>query len=463
MPKSLRGYLDELRRVSPEDVLHVEKMVRPHNFDVTAILEHLTLKQRFPAAMFLKTENLMGEESRFPIVSNLFATRERCARALDFSPEQAKMDLSLEYARLEREKVAPVTIEAREAPVKQEVLTGSDADIRILPIVRHYEMDVAPVLTMALVMKDPDEGFYDISFIKTFYKDDPHHTGVSIHTPHLMRIARKYEERGQAAPIVAILGHHPAFYFGALALSPWGSDDYHTVGSFLHEPVRLVPSETWGKDFLVPADAEILIEGEVLPGAKEVVDPFGEVTRHYQAQCIRQAMEVKAITFRRNAIMQDIFSGHQEHWNLGCIPKEGSMFNSLQRKHGGIKAICLPHSGCSRLACYISIKKEREGIAKRIAMSALDEAYFFNWVVMVDEDIDVFNEQDVLWSVFTNVDPTRDVDVIRNAYNLFTTAMQYQKVIIDATRPLDVPFPQQIKVPDAAMKRIRLEDFMEGI
>jgi len=374
------------------------------------------------------------------------------------------MELSLEYARLERQKIQPLTLSDGAAPAQQVAYTGKDVDIRILPIVRHYEMDLSPVLTMACVMKDPDDGFYNVSFVKVFYFERPDYCGISIHPgTHLGRILEKYTVRNQPAPFVAVLGHHPAFYLGSLALSPFGANDYEVVGSFLGEPCRLAPSLTWGSDFLVPADAEILLEGEVPPGSKEVVDPFGEVTRHYQAQCIRQGLQLKAITHRRDAVMQDVFSGHQEHWNLGGVPKEGTMFNTLQRQHGCIKAVHLPHSGCCRFSAYISIKKEREGIAKRVAMGALMESNFFNVVVVVDEDIDVFNEQDVLWSVITNMDPSHDVDLLKNHYNLFTTNMQYQKLIIDATRPLDKPFPLMLKVPDAAMKRIRLEDFMEGV
>jgi 3-polyprenyl-4-hydroxybenzoate decarboxylase len=81
--------------------------------------------------------------------------------------------------------------------------------------------------------------------------------------------------------------------------------------------------------------------------------------------------------------------------------------------------------------------------------------------VLVDKDIDVFNEQDVLWAMMTNVDPKRDVDTIQNAYNLFDTAAGYTKLIIDATRPLDRPFPQMLKVPDDAMNRIDIDEWIE--
>jgi len=459
MPKDLHSFLDELRALGQEELYEVDRPVRPADFDVTAILEHLTLEKRYPSLLFCDLQDLRGQRSRFPLATNLFATRARCARALGLPPERDKMELSLAYADLERQRVPAVTIPAGEAPVHDTVLMGEQADLAILPIVRHFEMDLGPVLTMATIMKDPDEGFYDLTFIKQFYKDQPRRGGLTIHSPHHLRILKKYEERGQAAPVVNVLGHHPAFFLGSLALSPWGTNDYDVIGAFLGEPVRLTASATWGSDFLVPADAEILIEGVIPPGEKEICDPFGEVTRHYQPQGLKQAFEVAAITHRRDAIMQDVFSGHEEHWFLGSIPKEGSMFNSLQRQHGCIKAVHLPNSGAARLTAYVSIKKEREGIAKRVGMSALMESWQFNWAVIVDEDIDVFDEQEVLWAVYTNTDPSRDVDVLKNQYNIFHSAAGHQKVIIDATKPLDTVFPEKIKVPDTAMARIKLSDY----
>jgi UbiD family decarboxylase len=311
-------------------------------------------------------------------------------------------------------------------------------------------------------MKDPDTGIYDVSFVKGFPKGT-RRAGVSIHSPHLDRILAKYEGRGERAPYVQIIGHHPAFYLGALALTLYDVDDYATLGSFLGEPLRLVPSETWGHEFLIPADAEIVIEGEIPPGERTVVDPFGEVTRLYQAQCLRPVLEITALTHRRGAWYQDIFSGHQGHWNLGAIPKEGSVYNSLQRRFGNIEAVHLPYSGCGRLACYVSIHKLREGQGKEVAIATLPESWTFEVVIVVDADVDVFNERDVLWAVYTYMDPLRDLDIIHNfTTNVFTSAMQNQKILIDATKPLDVAFPERFRMPPDVMRRIKLDEWIEA-
>jgi 2,5-furandicarboxylate decarboxylase 1 len=461
--KSLRDFLAQLREDGPIDLVEVKRQIRPDQFEVTAILEHLDRSRRYPTVVFTNPTNLLGERSRFPIVSNVFATREHCALALGLDPRRPGMELSLGYSALERRQIEPIVVSRDEAPVKEQLLVGDQADIRILPIVRHYEMDLGPVLTMAQVMPGLDGSFEDVSFVKAFYKNDPRRMVVSIHTPHLERILAEYERRGEPAPIVNILGHHPAFYLGALALAPYANSDYAGIGSFLAEPLRLVPSETWGERVMVPADAEIIIEGEIPPGERGIADPFGEVTRLYQAQCLRPICNVRAITFRQDAIMQDVFSGHQGHWNLGALPKEGSVYNALQRKFGNIKAVHLPYSGCARLACYVSVRKSRPGQPKEIGLFALTESWTFQTVVVVDDDIDVFNEADVLWAIHTYVNPDRDVDLIKNVgESIFTTALRRGKVIIDATRPSEVAFPDRFKVPDEVMERVRLEDWIEG-
>jgi 2,5-furandicarboxylate decarboxylase 1 len=460
MPKTLSSFLNEIAEV-PGELLRVSREINPDAFEVTAILEQLDQKEDLSSVLFEQPLNLKGVPAGIQLVSNVFGTRERIARAIGHPVDQTKLELSLEMARRDREKIPPVKCNDA-VPVQEQVFVGEDADVANLPVVRHYEKDLGPVMTMVIALRDPDEGFYELSFAKTFYKDAPRRMGASMHSTHLARVLARYRELGKPAPVMSILGHHPAFSLGVLAATPFGNDDYDTIGGFMDEPLRLAPSVTYGEDFLIPADAEIIIEGEVPPDEEEVVDPFGEVTRFYQAQCIRQAFNVKAITMRKNPVMQDIFSGHRGHWNLGAIPKEGSIYNTLQTRFGNIKAVHMPQSLCARLGCYISMKKTREGIAKQVGHAALLESSFLQYVIVVDEDIDVFNEKDVLWAAASYTDPSEDVDLLKNSWTLFNLAAGYQKVVIDATKPLNYPFPERFKVPDDVMSAIKLEDWIDG-
>jgi 2,5-furandicarboxylate decarboxylase 1 len=461
--KDLHSFLKTLQAEHPSSLVHIDKPIDPANFDATAILEHLNKRGRRPLAVFEHAKNLLGEDSGIPLVMNVFAERERCAVALGMSPEDAGLPLSLEYSKLGERAVAPVVISASEAPVKEVVFRGDDIDTRRLPAVIHSEGDYGPCLTMTLAVKDPETGAYNASFIKAFYDFEDHQRlRVTIHSPDSERALAYYEERNLPMPIVAVLGHHPAFYLGTMGLTPYEADDYHTIGGYLGEPLRLVPSETWGEDFMVPADAEILIEGEIPPGVRMIADPFGDITRQYQAQTLRPVMNITAITQRRDAYMQDVFAGHHDHFTAGQIPKEGTIYNSLRQRFGDIiSAVHMPYSGCGRLLCYVSIRKSKEGQAKSVALATLLESWTLSAVVVVDDVIDVFDEADVVWAALVNVDPSRDVDMVHNIPRLFTTEMRTDKVVIDATRPLDKTIPEMNRVPQDALDRIDLADYLK--
>ena len=462
MAKNLQSFLADLERDHPDDMVRVEKTVDPTKHEITAVMELLNKRGERPLGIFQHPLNVDGSESDIPVLINAFGTRERCAYALGVPRDQSKLPLALAFSEMGHHPIKPVVIASQEAPCKEVVLTGDDIDTRKLPIVTHSEGDYGPCLTMTLAVKDPESGSYNVAFIKAFYDYEDHQRlRITIHSTDSERALAYYESRNLPMPIVAILGHHPGFYLGSMGLTAYESDDYTTIGGYLGEPVRLVPSQTWGDDFMVPADAEIIIEGVVPPGVRMIADPFGDITRQYQAQTLRPVMNITAITRRKNAILQDIFAGHHDHITVGQIPKEGTLYNTLRAKFGDIiSAVHMPYSGCGRLLVYISIKKTREGQGKAVALTAIQESWTFQTVVVVDDVIDVFDEADVVWATLVNVDPSRDVDVIHNIPTVFTTSQGYRKVLIDATRPFDKTIPEMNRVPQDAMDRINLDDYI---
>lgn len=458
--KDLAGYLDTIRD-DPETCRTVSRTVNPMDFDVTAILEHLDRSGQYPTVIFENPLDVHGDPSQFPIVANLWATRERCADAVGLAREDSGRMLGVKFAEMVGRRTEPVVVD--DAPVQANVWRGADADLWRLPVVRHSEMDLGGVLTMALAMHAPGEDFYNITFVKQFAESSDG-GGVTIHSADMSRMLREWERRGETIPVINILGHHPAFWAGTLNNTPYGDNEYATAGGFLGEPVRLAPSVTWGRDFLVPADAEIIIEGEIVPGEKTLVDPFGEISRQYQPQELAPMMRVKAITHRDGAVMQDIFSGHREHMLLGSIPREGTIYRHLSEKIGTVTAVNMPFSGCGRYSVYISIKKGNEYQAKLAALQAAAHVPNLQIIVVVDDDIDVFNEEDVLWAVNTYVDPARDIDTISNLRPpTDPRGLGSTRVLIDATRPTHIAFPTRLRVPVDAMARIVLEDWLDQV
>ncbi len=450
-PASLRAYLARLEQDHPEWVVHVVKPVDPARFEVTAVLQQLEDRSRFPLVVFDQPLNLRGQPSRFPLVTNIYATRERCAVALGLRPDQAYLDLSLEYARREALRVPPMLVSAAEAPVKNVVRAGGDVDLREFPVVRHHRMDAGPYLDMASVMRDPDSGAYNVAFLRNQCKG-PRKLGIHMSPRHNWQIARKHEEAGRPTPVAIVVSHHPAFYIGALNVSPFGEDDYAIIGAIAGCPLRLTPSETWGEDFLVPADADIVIEGEIPPGVREVEGPFGEFPGTYGPQRVRWVVDVTAVTYRADAIYQDIFVGHRDNWVLGSFPKEGSIFNRIKGVVPTVRAVHMPASGVGRFHCYISIDKKVDGESKQAALIALGAVDFVKHVFVVDADVNVYREEEVLWAVATRVQADQDVDIIKNVKGATLDPSQTDdimgaKMIVDATKPVRRPFEARIEVP----------------
>ena len=325
-------------------------------------------------------------------------------------------------------------------------------------------MDPAPYIDMTPVMKDPDGGFYNAAFMRNMGKG-PRRLGLHMSPRHNWQIHRKYETKNKPTPVAIVISHHPAFFLGALNVSPFGVDDYARIGAIMGESLRLTPSEPWGKKFMVPADAEMVIEGHVLPNVKEAEGPFGEFTGYYGPQRLRNIIEVTAITHRRDAIFQHIFTGHRDTWVVGGIPKEGSLFNLIRGIVPTTQAVHFPMSGCCRFNCYISIDKMVDGETKQAALVALGGCDFVKHVVVVDADVNIYNEEEVMWAVATRVQADQDVDIIKNVKGNTLDPSQTDnimgaKMIIDATRPAQRPFEARVEVPKKALDSTRLEDFI---
>ena len=319
---SLRDFLNLLEKDFPNEMIRISRPVDPARFEVSAVLKHLENLGKFPLVYFEKPKDLQGCDSAFPLLSNVYACRERCALALGLKREQSGMELSLEYARRLESPLTPVRIEPSQAPVKEVAARGEECDLRNFPIVRHHEMDPAPYIDMTPVMKHPEEGFYNIAFLRTMYKG-PRKLGIHMSPRHNWQIFRRYESQKRPTPVAIVVSHHPGFYLGALNVEAFGKDDYAVIGGITGQPLRLVASETWGEEILVPADAEMIVEGEILPNEREVEAPFGEFTGYYGPQRVRPVIRVTAITHRRQAILQHAFVGHRDNWILGESRRKG--------------------------------------------------------------------------------------------------------------------------------------------
>jgi 2,5-furandicarboxylate decarboxylase 1 len=453
MAKDLHNFIALEEKNREGSVIHEKERVDANNYETIAYLKHLDLRNEHKMVLFENVPALNGQPSPYPLFYNPWVTRRFVADSLDMTELTSPMDVSREVAKLELQKGSVNVVAPEKAPVKEVVLTGDKADLRILPMPMHQKDDIAPYHTMACAMKGIKSDFYDITFTKNRYYS-PQRMSFSAHKHHhLEAMTCEYEEQNQRAPVIVILGHHPAFYLSSCAMTAFGNNDYLTASAFLREPLRLTPSTTWGDRFMVPADAEVIIEGEIPPHVRDTQNPFGEILGYYQGEMEVPVIEVTAITMRKNAIVQDFWPGHMDHWNLGSIPKEGSVYNVIKKNIPGIKAIHLAASGCGRCICYISIKKEFENEPNKAGMQAFVEMPNLKLAVIVDDDIDAFNEREVMWAVATRVHWDRDIEIIREVQS-FRGWLGDAVAIIDATIPLKGGWPKRNEIHPEAFQRV---------
>lgn len=451
MLKDLRSFLRRLELLGPEEFVRVKKEISP-KYETTAVLFKLEDQTKFPAVYF---EKLRGYS--ISAVANLHATRKRLALAL----ETDENNLVEEYRSREQARIAPELV--TDGPAKETVYVGGEVDLGRLPLFTHFDINTAPYITAGIIAaRDPVSRVRNLSFNRGMLvrKDRLHiHLAPGM---HLARCQRNAEDRNQALEIAMIIGVHPAFAIGALALAPFDVDEYEVIGGMLREPVPLVKCET--VELEVPANAEIVLEGKILPHVREDEGPFGEYSGHSVGVDKHHVVEITAITQRRHPIYQDVFTGHTEHRLMGAIPREASIFRAVKAAVPGTRAVHMPASGCCRFHCYISIDKRSEGEVRSAIFAALAADLYLKLIVVVDADIDVYNEREVLWAMANRFQADRDILVIPNCQGSEIDPSAKKggittKMAIDATAK-GKDLPPRLRVPQEVAQRIKLEDYI---
>lgn len=431
----------------PEDVVRIREEVSP-KFEVTAYTLELEKRKKFPLQIF---ENIEGY--KIPVVQNVLATRERIAMALETSVEK------LTETWLQKEKELTPVKEVSDGPIKEVISKGDKVDLTKLPILTHFPQDAGPYVTAGtIVAKDPDTGVTNASFHRLQLKERDKF-GVSLHTRrHLWDYQRRAEERGKPLQIAIVNGVHPTFELGSVWMGPISGNHYEVIGGFMGEPLEVVKCET--NDVFVPANAEIVLEGEILPNIREREGPFGEFTGYRSRRSTNHVVKVNCITHRAEPIYQSICAGFAaEHSLLGAVPREPNVYRAVSAHVPTVKSVCYPMSGTCRFHCYISLKKTVEGQPKNAIFAAFAADHYVKLVVVVDEDISVYNETEVLWAMATRMQADEDVFIIPRVMSSLldpsTKAGMSAKVGMDATIPLEGWEAETIKVPEEVINKVK--------
>ena len=396
----LRTYLNEIDNAifRPDRPMSVMQ-------EITA-LQHVMASRSANPAIFVRQPKMPdGSISDMPVLTNLFASRELSAKALGIDDHR---DSAKALANLSSKAIDPVTVGEKEAPVREVIEEGEAANLLALPALRQHMGDAGRYITCGhVVTYDPDTGIDNMG-IQRLWVRGPRLLGCyMLETSHNMINLRKFWAKGEPCPVAIWIGHHPAVEMGAQSKLGYPESHWGVAGGALGEPLRLVPSRTHGDKIMVPADAEIVVEGFLPPDRIEAEGPFAEFSGYQGPQIPNPVVEVTCVTRRRDAIYHDCGSGLADHLVPDNMGMEGYIYALARQVSPSLVNVHVPVSG-RRFHAYLQFKDPRPGEVRDAMMAAIAFRRL-KAVFAFDDDIDIFDDRQAMWAIATRVQWHRDV------------------------------------------------------
>lgn len=423
-------------------------------------------------------------ERRFeqPVAIGTMASRKRMSLALscdDFEEHAERLDALLKpelpKGPVEAVKKLPWLFgELKNVPPKtvssgicQEiVMQGDEVDLTKLPILTCWPEDGGPFITLPLVFThDPNTGKRNVGMYRVQLFDrntcgmhwQMHKTG--------MRQMEDAGAKGKNLEVCVVLGGDPVYNFAAISPLPPGIDEMLFAGFLRRESVRLVKAKT--NDIMVPADAEIVIEGYVDPSERRLEGPFGDHTGYYSLAEQFPVLHVTAVTMRRKAVYPATIVGQppmEDGWMGKAV--ERIFLPMIRLTVPEIVDMNLPVEATFHNMAFVSIRKKYPGHAYKVmnAIWGLGGLAFTKFVFVFDEDCDVQNLQEVLFRIGANVDPLRDSLTTKGPVDQLDHASMQEgfggKIGFDCTHKLpgengfSRPYPKLITMADDVKARV---------
>jgi 2,5-furandicarboxylate decarboxylase 1 len=456
--QSLRGFIENTEKMFPEEVLRIREPVS-RELEMTSVIFELDRIGRSPVVIF---ENVGG--SKMPVVTNIAGNRKLLAHCLGAEPE------NLPAAFRERcQNYIPCEVVSKGA-WDDIVMEGDQVDLTQLPIPFQFAVDAAPYITAGQICaRDPETGVDTTGFHRLMLKGK-NRLGISLHSRRRMyEFHRRTEARGHSLPAAVVIGTHPLHYMGSMVYAyPPHVRKYEIIGGLFREPYRLAHCGVG--DIEVPAGAEMVIEGEILAGIHEPEGPFGEFTGYASYRSTQNVFVAHRVRMRRDAFFHSVVSGmSRDHILMSCVTREGEILNALRRNLPNVKAVHVPHKTCGAFLAIVSMKKTAEGEPKMAMLTALGTELYTKHVIVVDDDVDIFDMEDVMWAVATRVRAEKDIFLVPGVKSAIIDPTSDPKTFtvtkmgIDATAPLDEGFAERLTISDEQRARARAILFGAGI
>lgn len=324
-------------------------------------------------------------------------------------------------------------------PVKENIITRNIDVMKILPVNKFNEKDSSTYITAGvLVIKDPQTGKFHTS-VRRMQVNKGNQISALIGSFKLTNDFLELERQGKSLEVAIVLGYDAPFLLASqYPSSTYGVDKYNLDSALRGEPLELVKCET--NSLLVPAYAEIVLEGRLVAGKRELEGPFGELMGYYGKQAPHPIVEIDCITHRNNPIYQTAFPCEEEHLTNGLI-REMELYYYMKNIMD-VQDVYVTEGGGYRFNAVVSIKQKRMGEAKSAIISALGLNKDLKHVVIVDDDVDIYREREIEWAITSRAQASHDFVIIPEALGSSLEPSHdirgvTDKVGIDATRPIN--------------------------
>jgi 2,5-furandicarboxylate decarboxylase 1 len=430
--RSLREWLDHL---AARDRLAVASPNVSLRFELSAIAKRLDGRK---ATVFPRPSG-----HAMPVISGLISNRQWIADAMGVEPKDV-------LARFRHAAAHPLPWDDVGNAPAQEVVHRKVELEKLLPLPTHNEHDSGAYITAGLMIsRNPKTGVQNVS-IHRCQLSGPNRLGVLLLPRHTHIFFEMAEKEGQPLDVAIVIGVDPLTLLASQAIAPLDFDELTIAGALHGRPLPVVKCLT--SELRVPAEAEIVVEGRLLPKVREQEGPFGEFPQYYGERAERHVIEVSAVTHRRDPLFHTIVGGGLEHLLLGGIPREATLLDHLQRSFPNVRDVHLSLGGVCRYHLYVQLAKRQEGEAKNVMMGAFAGHYDVKHVTVVDEDVNIHDAAEVEWAVATRFQADRDLVIVPESQGSrldpSTRDGVGAKMGLDATKPLNAP--------EMKFKRIRV-------
>jgi len=437
----LRDFLDFLEKEG--DLIEIDRELSP-SFEIPAAIKYANKKGN-KAVLFKKVKGYPG----ISIAGNLLGHKRRLAKSLDCQADK----IVDEYLKRRKTPIKPKIVES--GPVKDVVITDIDLE-KTLPAITHHAKDAGPYITCGITTaKHPETGIRGMGIHRIQVKGK-NRIGIFLATPPLSEFLRVAEEKNKPLEIATFIGVDPITFFSSVTSAPKGIDKFDIAGGLLKTPVELTKTET--KNLEIPANAEFVLEGKILPGAREKEGPFGESTGYYFTYQ-NPVAEIDCITHRKNPVYQALLPFSTEEDVLLNVSWESEFLRTIQNKFPQVNKVHLNPS-CLGISSVVQIANQEKGLSKEILREFFDTNPFVKILVIVDEDVNPENPEEVDWAIATRVRSDLDIIVRPDSPGMPIDPSVGDnglvvKLGIDATKSLeDKEHFEKIEIPTEIEKRI---------